>query len=65
MTKRIDPDILAIKQSQKALMQSTNIQMLLANFQYLKDYFLIHPSKAVLEKFTKGKKFLISGAERE
>ncbi len=47
MSKKIDPDILALKQARKALLKSTSKRMLKANLDYLMDYFVIHPSQEI------------------
>lgn len=47
MSKKIDPDILALKQAKKALLKSTSKRMLKANLDYLMDYFVIHPSQEI------------------
>lgn len=49
MTKRIDPDVLALKQAVKALNKSTSRRMLKANLDFLVDRYLTHPTKALPE----------------
>jgi hypothetical protein len=47
MSKKIDPDFLALKQARKALLKSTSKRMLKANLDYLMDYFILHPSQEI------------------
>ena len=44
MTKKIDTDLLALKQAAKALKRSSNKRMLQANMEFLYDYFIRRPS---------------------
>lgn len=45
MTRPLDPDIKALKGAGKALAMSSSRRMLLANLEFLWDYFVRHPSK--------------------
>jgi hypothetical protein len=45
MSKRIDPDISALKNAARYLKKSTSRRMVKANLEFLWDYFLGHPSK--------------------
>jgi len=47
--KRQDPDILALKQSIKALNKSTSRQLLEANLRFLWDRYIAHPAKCLPE----------------
>lgn len=41
--KKLDPDILALKQACRALQKSSSKRMLKANLEYLWDRFIAHP----------------------
>lgn len=47
MSRRYDPDVLALKHAVKALCRSTSPRMLEANLAFLWDYFLSRPSQNV------------------
>lgn len=49
--RKKDPDIMALKGAIKALNNSSSWIMLRANFAYLKDYFLDHPSEETKKRF--------------
>jgi hypothetical protein len=45
--KKMDQDIKALSQSVKGLSKSSTRRMLLANLNFLMDYFIYHPSKEI------------------
>lgn len=47
MTKKIDPDIKALRAACKALEKSTSRKMLLANLEFINDRFVTHPAKSL------------------
>ena len=50
MSKRIDPDVLALKRCVKALHRCTSHRTLMAALTYLVDYFDTHPSRELPER---------------
>ena len=44
-SRRIDPDILVLRQCVRSLSKSTSPRMLRANLEFLMDRFIIHPPK--------------------
>lgn len=50
MTKRIDPDILAIKQCFKVLNNSTSAKMLRANLEFINGHFAAYPNPKPVAK---------------
>lgn len=49
MTKKLDPDVLALKGAIKALNGSTSRKMLRANLAYLIDLYITHPGAGLPE----------------
>jgi hypothetical protein len=49
VSKKYDPDVLALKRAVKALRGSTSRRMVAASLAFLLDYFLDHPSKSLPE----------------
>ena len=47
MPKKIDPDIKALRGAVRALMGSSSRRMLKANMDYLRDFFIDHPSPSL------------------
>lgn len=54
-TKKVDPDLSALKAAHKALLKSSSKRMLRANLDFLVDCFLVHPSKNLPEHLKKDK----------
>jgi hypothetical protein len=47
MTKRIDRDILVLKQCVKALEKSSSYRMLVANLSFLWNRYILHPDTKI------------------